>query len=119
MHDRLRRHCAIDYTREFAIVAERTDENDAHQVLGVARLFKSPERDDAEFAIVISDSWQDKGLGTYLLKLLVLVGRESHLQRIVGRILADNTAMTCVSRKAGFSVTSSASSGEWFAELQL
>lgn len=119
MHDRLRCHCAIDYTREFGVLAERTDENDRHQVLGIARLFKSPERDEAEFAIVISDSWQGKGLGTYLLKLLVLVGRQSRLQRIAGRILADNTAMTRVSRKAGFSVTFNVSSGEWLAELQL
>lgn len=119
MHERLRRHCATDYTREFAAVAERMDENGAHQVVGVARLFKIPDCDEAEFAIVISDSWQGRGLGAYLLKLLVLVGRESHLQRIIGRILADNTAMTRVCRKSGFSVTSDGLSGECLAKLQL
>lgn len=119
LHERLRRHCAIDYTREFALVADRTDENNAHEILGVARLFKNPEHNLAEFAILVNDSWQGKGLGTYLLKLLVRVGRASHLHRIVGHILVENTAMTRVSRKVGFSLHFNASIGEWLADIKL
>jgi acetyltransferase len=116
LHERLRRHCAIDHSREFALVAEWKNATGAHQILGVARLFKEPARDEAEFAILITDSWQGKGLGTHLLRLLVRVGRESHLRRIIGRILADNTAMLCVSRKLGFSLHFDALMGEWVAE---
>jgi acetyltransferase len=119
LHERLRRHCAIDYTREFALVAEQSDPNGRRHILGVARLFKEPASCDAEFAILISDAWQGKGLGTQLLKLLVRVGRESHLRRIIGHILGDNTAMTRVSRKAGFSVHLDPSIGEWLAEIEL
>jgi acetyltransferase len=116
LHERLRRHCAIDHSREFALVADWKNATGAHQLLGVARLFKEPARDEAEFAILITDSWQGKGLGTHLLRLLVRVGGESHLRRIVGRILSDNAAMLCVSRKLGFSLHFDALIGEWVAE---
>jgi acetyltransferase len=119
MHERLRRHCSIDYTREFGVVAEIPDESGQRQILAVARLFKGPEKDEGEFAILISDAWQGKGLGTYLLKLLVRVGRECHLRRIFGRMLSANGAMTHASRKAGFSLRFSEAEGEWQAEIIL
>jgi acetyltransferase len=118
LHERLRRHCAIDHSREFALVADWKNATGAHQILGVARLFKEPARDEAEFAILITDSWQRKGLGTHLLRLLVHVARESHLRRIVGRILADNVAMMCVCRTLGFSLHFDALKGELAAELR-
>jgi acetyltransferase len=117
LHERLRRHCAIDYLREFALVADWKDANGSHHILGVARLFKEPERDEAEFAILVGDAWQGKGLGTYLLKLLVGVGRASQLNRIIGHILADNKAMIEVCRKVGFILHFDASINEWLVEI--
>jgi acetyltransferase len=117
LHERLRRHCAIDHSREFALIADRKNASGAHEILGVARLFKEPTRDEAEFAILIADSWQGKGLGTCLLKLLVSLGRESQLRQIIGRILADNLAMLHVSQKVGFSLRFNALTGEWLADL--
>jgi acetyltransferase len=70
MHERLRRHCVLDHTREFALVADYAESNGHHQILRVGRLFKEPSRDGAEFALLISDSWQGGGLGAALLKLL-------------------------------------------------
>src|SRR5215469_14960380 len=42
LHERLRRHCAIDHTREFALVADWKNASGAHEILGVSRLFKVP-----------------------------------------------------------------------------
>jgi acetyltransferase len=119
MHERLRRHCVLDHTREFALIADYAESNGHHQILGVGRLFKKPGRDEAEFALLISDSWQGRGLGTALLKLLVAVGRQSHLRRIIGHILPDNTAMRHVSEKVGFKLRFSSDVGEWLAEINL
>lgn len=118
LHERLRRHCGIDHSREFALVADWKNASGAHEILGVARLFKEPTRDQAEFAILIADSWQGRGLGTCLLKLLVHLGRESRLRQIVGRILAGNLAMLHVSQKVGFSLRFNALTVEWLAELR-
>jgi acetyltransferase len=114
----LRRHCAIDHSREFALLADWKNASGAHEILGVARLFKEPTRDEAEFAILIADSWQGKGLGTCLLKLLVSLGRESQLRQIIGRILAGNLAMLHVSQKVGFSLRFNALTDEWLADLR-
>jgi acetyltransferase len=119
MHERLRRHCVLDHTREFALVADYAESNGHHQILGVGRLFKEPGRDEAEFALLISDSWQGQGLGTALLKLLVAVGRQSHLRRIIGHVLPDNTAMKRVSERVGFKLRFSSAVGEWLAEINL
>ena len=90
MHDRLRRVCFIDYDREMALVADKRNRDGKHQILGVGRLIKEHDTKQAEFAILISDPWQGKGLGTELLKLLVEIGRTEGLRRIIGYISAEN-----------------------------
>ena len=119
IHERLRRHCVPDHTREFALIAECADPDGHHQILGVGRLFGEPQCDKAEFALLVSDRWQGKGLGTVLLKLLVRLGRQSHLRRIIGHILPDNTAMKRVSEKVGFKLHFNADAAEWLAEIDL
>ena len=119
MHERLRRHCVLDHAREFALVADYAESNGHHQILGVGRLFRELGCDEAEFALLISDSWQGRGLGTALLNLLVAVGRQSHLRRIIGHILPDNTAMRHVCEKVGFKLRFGSDVGEWLAEINL
>lgn len=119
IHERLRRHCVLDYTREFALVADSVDPHGRHQILGVGRLFREPQCNEAEFALLISDQWQGKGVGTVLLQLLVRLGRQSHLRRIIGHILPDNTAMKRVSEKVGFKLRFNTAAAEWLAEISL
>ena len=119
MHERLRRHCVLDRTREFALVVDWLDPNGHHQILGVGRLFREPDWNKAEFALLISDQWQGKGLGTVLLRLLVRLGRQSHLRRIIGHVLPDNTAMKRVSERVGFKLRFNRDAGEWLAEINL
>jgi acetyltransferase len=119
MHERLRRVCFIDYDREIALVADLKNRNGTHQILGVGRLIKEHGTNEAEFAILISDPWQGKGLGSELLKLLVQIGRKEHLQRIVGNISAENITMKQVSEGVGFHLRFNDAAREWKAELAL
>jgi acetyltransferase len=119
IHERLRQHCVLDHTREFALVADWTDSHGDHRILGVGRLFREPQRDEAEFALLISDHWQGKGLGTVLLRLLVRLGRQSHLRRMIAHILPDNASMKGVSEKVGFKLHFNTVADEWFAEMDL
>lgn len=104
-HERLSRICFIDYDRETVLVVERREpaSNEA-AILGVGRLSKVHGRNEAEFALTVSDQWQKHGLGTQLLKLLVQVGREEKLERITAAILAENHEMQRIARKVGFKV---------------
>ncbi len=102
-HERLTRICFIDYDREMALVADRKDPaTGQHEILGVGRLSKSHGAPAGEFALLVSDNFQSKGLGTELLQRLVQIGRDEGLQRITAEILAENRAMQRVSEKVGF-----------------
>ena len=100
-HERLTRICFNDYDREIAMVATRQANNE-EEILGVARLFKVHGVNEAEFAILISDQCQGQGLGTYLLKMLLEIGRQEGLERIIGHVLADNYGMQKFCKKLGF-----------------
>lgn len=101
-HEKLARLCYIDYAHEMALVALRTDADGEQTLVGVGQLVMAHERNEAEFALLISDSFHGKGLGTELLRRLVAIGREERVGRIVGHILADNRPMLDVSRRLGF-----------------
>ena len=68
---------------------------------------------------MISDQWQGHGLGTQFLKLLVRIGRQEKLNRIIGHILPDNIAMQRISKKVGFDLHYDVDEGEWKAEIIL
>jgi acetyltransferase len=102
-HERLARLCFVDYDREIALVADRFESN-RHRILGVARLIKSRFATEGEFAVVVSDQHQGRGLGCYLLGQLIEVAAGEKLERLTGLILRENNAMLRVCRKLGFQV---------------
>jgi acetyltransferase len=105
-HDRLVRMCFNDYDREIAIIAIRNEpKTQEDEIIGVGRLIKVHEVNDAEFAIVLSDQWQGHGLGTHLLKLLLEIGRQEGVEHIIGQILPDNYAMQGICKKLGFAMS--------------
>src|SRR5262249_15926971 len=53
-HDRLARHCFIDYDREMVLVAERRDAKGEREIIAVARLTKQHKDGEAEFAMIVS-----------------------------------------------------------------
>lgn len=104
-HERLARLCFIDYDREMALVAERrSPETGRPEILAVARLTKIYGTNDGEFAMLVRDDVQGKGLGTELLRRLIQIGEAEGLERIVADILVQNHAMQHVCRKLGFQI---------------
>lgn len=102
-HDRLTRICFIDYDREMSLVAEMRDASSGErEVLGVGRLAKQFGVNEAEFALIVSDHSQGKGIGTELLRRLIAIGRDEKLERITGEVLHENTEMQRVCEKLGF-----------------
>ncbi len=102
-HERLVRICFQDYDRELALVAEYKElDTGEHRILGVGRLTKTHGTDEAEFAVLVVDECQGKGLGTELLRRLLQVGREEKLRRVTGFILPENVEMARVCEKLGF-----------------
>ena len=104
-HDRLVRICFVDYDREMAIVADWSDPNtDEHRILGVGRLIKSHAKNEGEVAVLISDAYQNQGLGIELFRRVIQVARDEKLSRVEAEILPDNFAMKKIAKKLGFRV---------------
>jgi len=119
-HERLARLSFIDYDREMAFVAEHKARGaGGREVIGVGRLIKLAGTNSAEFAVVVGDPWQNRGLGLMLLNLLVRFGRDERLGLISGEILSDNTAMKHVSARAGFRLRHPPGESVIRAELEL
>jgi acetyltransferase len=97
--DEIRRLTRIDYEREMAFIATSVDRGQA-RLLGVARYVR--DADGAEFAIVVADAWQRKGVGGLLLRTLLQHAHSAGIARLHGITLATNQAMQNLARSLGF-----------------
>jgi acetyltransferase len=100
----LMRFTQIDYDREMAFVAVRREEGGNEQI-GVARYVTDPDGKTCEFAVVIADAWQGKGLGRRMIEILIAVARSRGLETMVGYVLAANQPMLALCAKLGFLIS--------------
>ncbi len=102
-HEVATRFCYIDYDREMAIVAE-TGSGDDRKLLGVGRLIADPDRHTAEYAVLVTDAWQDQGLGGILTDYCLEIARDWGVRNIAAVTTTDNPRMIAVFRKRGFEI---------------
>lgn len=118
-HERLVRICFASYDRGFALVAEhKNSETGEPEILGVGR-FSAITAVEAEAAVLVSDHWQGRGLGTELLTSVALVARAEKFQKLSGEILRDNLATQAIFKKAGFKIQAMEDPSSVFASVDL
>ena len=100
----LDRFTRVGYPREMAFIATIQVEM-AELQIGVARYAPGSSEGSVEFAVVIADDWQGRGIGRELLRHLFGVAEESGLTRIEGIVLRTNTNMLRLCRELGFTVS--------------
>lgn len=61
--------------------------------IGVARFSASARLDDCEFAVTVGDDWQQKGVGTLLMKRLIELARKRGIRALHSSDAADNDSM--------------------------
>jgi len=93
----------IDYGRELALIAT-TMVDGVLRAVGVARYAPEPDGGSCDFAIVIADAWQGRGLGEVLLRALVRAAAQAGVPALSGLTLATNQAMRALARRVGFAV---------------
>jgi acetyltransferase len=118
-HSRLLRICFNDYDREIALVAEHNVGKGRYEILGVGRMSKIQSLGMAEFAVVVTDKWQNKGLGSELTKRLIDIARNEKLSRLVAYTLLENREMQHMCKKLGFEVHHSPEDSECSIEMDL
>jgi len=100
------RFTQLDYSREMALVAV-TQEQGQEIELGVARYAINPDGETCEFALVVADRMQGKGLGQKLMVALMEAARSMGLSVIEGEVLNNNHSMLKMMTRLGFSIKSS------------
>ena len=106
----LARFTLIDYDREMALAAvfkERQTGPDGkiiekERIVGVSRYITNPDQSSCEFALVVADDFNGKGLGSRLMLCIMEVAREKGLAEIEGLVLSQNSAMLRLMKSLGF-----------------
>jgi acetyltransferase len=98
-HERLTRICFIDYDREMALVGEHNGE-----IVAVGRLSKIHGKSEAEVAVLVRDDHQHQGIGTELVRRLMLIAKEEKLQYVHSTMLGINREMRAICNRLGFAL---------------
>ncbi|SRR6056297_313635 len=100
-HEMATRFCYLDYDRELAIVAELVEQGQ-RKIAGVARLVADADHREAEYAILVGDPWQGRGLGSLLTDHCFGICEQWNLQSIVAEMAPRNLRMIHMFQKRGF-----------------
>ena len=97
----VKRLTEIDYTSEMAIIAEVKKRKGKKEIIAVARIVNDKKK-SVEFAVIISDNWQDKKLGTVLTDYMIWIANDMNFKSIYAYVMLSNTAMLEILRRRGF-----------------
>ena len=98
-----RRFCQPDSSREIAIVALVTEDS-TPKLIGVGRLIAAPDFREAEYAILIADRWQGKGLGIQLTNFCMQIAGEWGIKKVYAETSTDNPGMMTIFQKLAFDI---------------
>jgi acetyltransferase len=97
------RFTQIDYHDDMALVAVRPNGASEEQI-GVARYTTNLDRKSCEFALVVSDQWQGRGIAHHLMRDLMEIARDRGLDRMEGQVLSNNARMLELVESLGFEI---------------
>lgn len=99
----IKRLTKIDYDKEMAILAEYVDGKQKIPI-AVARIVGEIDNaEKAEFALIIADKWQGKGLGTLMTNYMIDIAKDMNFKFLYALLFAHNTDMKAILQKRGFS----------------
>ena len=102
-HEVATQFCYIDYDREIGIVAE-IDYEGRKRLIGVGRLISDSDLETAEYAVLVTDDWQNKELGHKLTAYCEEIARAAGIKTLYAETTRDNKGMISVFRKLGFAI---------------
>ncbi|MGV7930292.1 MAG: GNAT family N-acetyltransferase [Spirochaetota bacterium] len=116
-HERLQEFVIIDYTREMVILAV-VEQLQKDRVVGIAQYGKQEYAHTAEVAVVISDDFQNKGVGTELLSFVTYLAKKEGLLGFTAEVLVENRPMLHLFEKMGFIIEKRSGAGVYELKMQ-
>jgi acetate---CoA ligase (ADP-forming) len=99
--DNVHRFTDLDPQLQFGVVAAR-GRGESERIVGVGRYERDPdEPHHAEFAALVEDAEQGRGIGTALVRQVAQAAAEAGVTQLTGDILAENTRMLNLVRELG------------------
>ena len=77
---------------------------ESERIVGVSRYITNPDQSSCEFALLVADDCNGKGLGSRLMLSIMEVAREKGLSEMDGLVLANNPGMLKLMRSLGFTI---------------
>jgi RimJ/RimL family protein N-acetyltransferase len=106
----------IDRRTEMAIVGT-VPEAYGDEIIALGGYYLDPTTNRAEVAFVVNDAWQNRGIGTFMLRWLVSIARRNGIGGFTAEVLPENKAMQAVFFHSGLKVTSRVEEGTYHFEL--
>lgn len=119
--DQAIRFATVNYRTSMAIVAVLDGDSDDPKIIGVARYGVEPGQEDlvAEAAIVVEDAFQNRGLGTQLLKRLLEYARTQGIEALQATIHQNNAKILRFIKKGGLPTERRLAGGVWEIEVKV
>ena len=89
--EKARRFAEVDGRDRFALVA--LDPEDEGEIVAVVRYEREGGTDGAEYAVLVEDRFQGRGLGIGLTRCLIEAARERGIRRLHALVLRENGRM--------------------------
>jgi acetyltransferase len=98
-HPFIARLTQLDYSRAIAFIGS---EQKSGEVMGVVHLYADANHDIGEFAILVRSDMKGRGLGSFLMQIMLEYARTDGLQCVSGQVLRENHTMLKMCEELGF-----------------
>jgi acetyltransferase len=92
----------IDYDREMALVAVDPKLPEDDPFCGIVRLAADPDRERAEYAVLVRSDLKGQGLGRALMQALIDYAQAQGIGELFGSVLSENVSMLDLAERLGF-----------------
>jgi len=102
-HEKMQEYVNIDYRKTLSIVGVVTEAG-GERIIAEGRYVRPEESAYGDTAFVVAEAYQEQGIATTLLQMLMNAARKKGLRGFTADVLADNKAIIKVYEKAGLPV---------------
>jgi len=107
----------VDFVNHVALVAV-VDEGGRPTIVGGGR-YVVVQRGSAEVAVAVVEAIQGQGIGSTLLRHLIVIARDAGLKELIAEVLPENAALLKVFEKSGLKTTTQRAAGAVHVRMQI
>ncbi len=93
----------VDQSSDISVVAvvKSGDDNEIETIIGAGRYLLNRSTNEAEFALLVQDEYQNRGIGTYLLNHLMRIAKSKGVDAFIAYVHPQNQPMIRFIHKTG------------------